>query len=296
MKSTKDSGCGTILIVLAVIGFISTYWPFLLGIFAIVVIFYGLFKWTLLKTERIKEQKEGQNISTEACENENFIEGTVLTSGKYIGGRDLDIGIYNLSVISGNGYVETDIPDNFQRYFSYDVDNSYNNLEIAKGTVLRIGSGIKIRLHDKRKYEKEELVMIQKDKNGNKRINLDNMDGHDFEYFCAKVLRENGYQNVCVTRGSGDQGVDVLAERDGIKYAIQCKNYSQPVGNKAVQEIYTGMRFYRCHVGIVMTNNSFTASAVELAKENGIILWGRDYLIKFIDKNEDDKIGKTNVE
>ena len=115
MKSTKDSGCGTILIVLAVIGFISTYWPFLLGIFAIVVIFYGLFKWTLLKTERIKEQKEGQNISTEACENENFIEGTVLTSGKYIGGRDLDIGIYNLSVISGNGYVETDIPDNFQR-------------------------------------------------------------------------------------------------------------------------------------------------------------------------------------
>ena len=64
------------------------------------------------------------------------------------------------------------------------------------------------------------------------------MDGYAFEHFCADVLTKSGYQNVQVTRGSGDQGVDIISERDGIKYAVQCKNYSQPVGNKAVQEIY----------------------------------------------------------
>lgn len=42
------------------------------------------------------------------------------------------------------------------------------------------------------------------------------------------------------------------------------------------------MRFYRCHVGIVMTNNYFTQSAKDLAKENGIVLWDRDNLLKFL--------------
>lgn len=111
---------------------------------------------------------------------------------------------------------------------------------------------------------------------------MNNMEGHDFEFFCAGVLRKQGYENVEVTRGSGDQGVDVLAERDGIKYAVQCKRYSKPVGNKAVQEIYAGKKFYHCHVGIVMSNNSFTQSAKDLARENGIILWDKDYLMKYL--------------
>ena len=60
---------------------------------------------------------------------------------------------------------------------------------------------------------------------------VDSMEGHDFEYWCADLLRKNGYENVEVTPGSGDQGIDVLAEKDGIKYAIQCKCYSKDLGN-----------------------------------------------------------------
>lgn len=112
-------------------------------------------------------------------------------------------------------------------------------------------------------------------------LDYDSMDGWEFESFCADILRENGYEKVEVTKGSGDQGVDVFAERDGIKYAVQCKRYSHPVGNKAIQEIFAGKQFYHCHVGIVMTSNYFTKSAKELAKENGIILWDRDFLAKF---------------
>lgn len=126
-----------------------------------------------------------------------------------------------------------------------------------------------------------------------------NMDGLKFEKFCADILEKNGYDNVEVTRGSGDQGVDILAEKDKIKYAIQCKFYSHSVGNKAVQEIYTGMRFYRCHVGIIMTNNRFTQSAKDVAKENGIILWDGDILHKFISQNlkyETDDIVSTKDE
>lgn len=109
------------------------------------------------------------------------------------------------------------------------------------------------------------------------------MDGHEFENFCATLLKQNGFKNVSVTKGSGDQGIDVLATKDGIKYGIQCKCYSSEVGNKAVQETFSGKTFYNRHIGVVLTNNYFTASAKELAERNGIILWDRKQLLKMIE-------------
>lgn len=113
-------------------------------------------------------------------------------------------------------------------------------------------------------------------------VDMDIMDGGEFENFCAEILMEKGYENVEVTKGSGDQGVDIIAEKDGIRFAVQCKCYSNTVGNKAVQEVYSGKNFYNCQIGVVMTNNYFTKSAIELAASNGTILWDRDYLNKFI--------------
>lgn len=112
---------------------------------------------------------------------------------------------------------------------------------------------------------------------------IDSMDGLQFERYCADLLEKNGYENVSVTSGSGDQGVDVIAYRDGIKYGIQCKCYSSTIGNRAVQEVFTGKTFYQCHVGIVLTNNYFTPAAIELAQRSGIILWNRDKLLQLIE-------------
>lgn len=106
----------------------------------------------------------------------------------------------------------------------------------------------------------------------------DYMDGHDFEYFCADLLRRNGFCNVKVTQESNDQGVDIVAEKDGILYGIQCKRYSSDVGNKAVQEVFSGLAFYHCHVGVVLTNQHFTKSAIELAQVNRVLLWDREKL------------------
>ena len=111
---------------------------------------------------------------------------------------------------------------------------------------------------------------------------IDNMDGHSFEYFCADILRHEGFTNVTVTPGSGDQGVDILAKKEGIAYAIQCKHYSSPVGNTPIQEVFAGKAFYGCQVGIVMTNSTFTTGAVQLAQVTGIILWDRSVIDNMI--------------
>lgn len=121
----------------------------------------------------------------------------------------------------------------------------------------------------------------------NKIIDFDNLDGHMFEHFCAKLLRLNGFKNVSVTSGSNDQGIDIIAYKDDIKYGIQCKCYHSDIGNKAVQEVYAGKAFYNCHVGIVLTNRDFTRSAIELAQNNGVILWNRTKLLQLIENCKD---------
>ena len=107
---------------------------------------------------------------------------------------------------------------------------------------------------------------------------MDIMEGHEFEYYCADLLRRAGFLEVEVTRGSGDYGVDILAERDGVTYAVQCKRYDGPVGVKAVQEAYAGRDYDDRMVGAVMTNQYFTRPAVEVARKLKILLWDRGYL------------------
>lgn len=107
---------------------------------------------------------------------------------------------------------------------------------------------------------------------------LDEMEGHAFEHFCAELLKVHGFGEVEVTKGSGDYGVDVLAEKDGVTYAVQCKRYDGPVGVKAVQEACAGREYYDRMVGAVMTNQYFTQPAVEAAKKLKILLWDRGYI------------------
>lgn len=112
------------------------------------------------------------------------------------------------------------------------------------------------------------------------------MEGHDFEYFCAELLKNNGFKEVEVTPGSGDQGIDIIAVKDGVRYGIQCKCYSSDIGNKAVQEAFSGAKFYDCHVPVVITNRYFTKSANELASKTGVLLWDRNKLNELVEYKE----------
>jgi restriction system protein len=93
----------------------------------------------------------------------------------------------------------------------------------------------------------------------------------EFEAYCAERLRQTGW-NAYATRGSGDQGVDVVAERPGLRVALQCKLYTGPVGNKAVQEIAAGRVLYGAQRAAVFSNRSYTPAAQQLAQINGVLL------------------------
>lgn len=111
------------------------------------------------------------------------------------------------------------------------------------------------------------------------------MDGHEFEYACADILRKNGFDNVEVTRGSGDFGVDIIARKGNLNYAIQCKCYNHKLNNAPIQEVVAGMSAYNCNAAAVMTNQYFTEPAKELARINNVELWDADVLSQMMSKN-----------
>jgi len=118
-------------------------------------------------------------------------------------------------------------------------------------------------------YSEEDKITID---------DVDLMSGVEFEAFVKGILEKMGYK--CrLTKTTGDQGIDILAEKDKIKIAIQTKCYSAKVGNHAIMEAFAGMKHYNATKCMVITNNYFTKSAIELAKSNNVVLWNRDTLI-----------------
>lgn len=98
----------------------------------------------------------------------------------------------------------------------------------------------------------------------------------EYEHYCAKLLSDAGW--TVKTTPVNDQGVDVLAALRGTSAAIQCKKYTQAVGNAAVQEVISGRRFYSTQVAVVVSPVRYTRSARQLAERCGVLLIHHDQL------------------
>ena len=103
------------------------------------------------------------------------------------------------------------------------------------------------------------------------------LDPREYEKHCAELLNQAGWQTR-LTPVTGDQGTDIVAIRDGLSVAIQCKKYSSPVGNAAVQEIIAGRVFEKTRFAVVVATMGFTAHARRLADSAGVLLLHHDEL------------------
>ena len=125
-----------------------------------------------------------------------------------------------------------------------------------------------------------ELDDFEKSMKGNKNEYLPDystLDGYQFEVYLKKLFESLGYV-VINTPLSQDQGADLILGKDGIKVAVQAKNYSGKVSNKAIQEAVAAKGFYNCDSALVVITSEFTKSAIELALKNGVELWDKKKL------------------
>ncbi|MCR5735696.1 MAG: restriction endonuclease [Lachnospiraceae bacterium] len=131
--------------------------------------------------------------------------------------------------------------------------------------------------HDRRMYQR--FLMENFDT-----ADINELSGQEFESFVAGLLEKVGFTDIRMTRASGDHGIDIIAEANGLTVGIQCKRYARPVGNYAVQEVYAGAEFYGCDRALVITNSSYTAQAIEEADRLGVTLWDKNALSRVVRK------------
>ena len=122
------------------------------------------------------------------------------------------------------------------------------------------------------------MLIIENEVENNPQIEISD-NPYDFEKKCAEILNDNGW-DARTTQKSADQGIDVIATKNNITVALQCKLYSKPVGNKAVQEAFSGKKYYQADYAAVVSNNTYTTSARSLAKNCNVLLLSLDDLPK----------------
>lgn len=138
-------------------------------------------------------------------------------------------------------------------------------------------------VHD-RGFTKTNYSVIDKQKSYLKALSIskvDEMDGLDFEHYICSILKDRGHK-AFVTSGSNDYGVDVIADIEENKYAIQVKRYSSNVSRRAVSDCVAGMKYYDCNKSMVICNSYYTKGAIDLASANSCELIDRDSLAKWI--------------
>ena len=116
--------------------------------------------------------------------------------------------------------------------------------------------------------------------------------GMNFEKILAEMYEQMGYE-VEITKGSGDQGADLILVKDGEKTVVQAKYSKSKVSSDAVREAIAAKRYYDADYGTVITNSSFQPNARELAEKDQIeMIDGEKLIAMMLDNDPQEKLLK----
>lgn len=146
-------------------------------------------------------------------------------------------------------------------------------LSFTIGLVILLGfGGTLLALWIRNRYRRLRAIRLS---------DVDHMPGLEFEAYVCKLMEHQGYRAHNV-RGSGDFGVDVIAERNGVRHAVQVKRYKGGVSRRAISDAVAGKIHFKCDAAMVVTNSYFTSSAKKFAKSTECQLVDRNDLADWI--------------
>jgi len=140
----------------------------------------------------------------------------------------------------------------------------------------------KARKSKKLESEKTEVIEeesspeeVTADENLNLIDTLRSLSPLGFEKVCRELLRESGFENVEITGGSADEGIDGYGTLEvnpfvSFKVLFQCKRYGakNTVSRAQVGDFRNAM-LGRAEKGIIITTSSFSNAAIKEANRDG---------------------------
>lgn len=102
---------------------------------------------------------------------------------------------------------------------------------------------------------------------------LDGMSWQQFERLVGEGFRLQGYRVLDTGGGGADGGIDLVLNKDGEKYLVQCKQWRAfRVGVDVVRELYGVMAANGAAGGFVVTSGRFTDEARNFAEGRNVQL------------------------
>lgn len=120
---------------------------------------------------------------------------------------------------------------------------------------------------------RQELQRALKEHNDAQRVvlrdRLTEMSPNDFEYLVRDLLEEMGYEDVEVTKQSGDKGVDVVATVQlgitEVKEVVQVKRYTNTVNRPKIDQLRGALHYHDAIRGTLITLSGFSQGCKDSA-------------------------------
>jgi restriction system protein len=145
----------------------------------------------------------------------------------------------------------------------------------------------------KKLEEKLEDTSTEDEEHSVELLNLiQNLPPAGFEKLCKRLLTEIGINDITITGGSGDQGIDgkgivKLNDVVSLNIVFQCKRYKETVSPHHVRD-FRGAMQGRGEKGLIITTGRFTKEAKNEASRDGVTpieLIDGDRLVELFEKH-----------
>lgn len=118
---------------------------------------------------------------------------------------------------------------------------------------------------------------------------IDQMSGLEFEKLVSSLLIKMGF-DVTITKQTADGGIDMIVYNDQPllegTYIVQCKRWGSSIGEPIVRDLYGVITAERANKGILITNSTYTNSAVKFSQGKPIELIDGLKLATLLEKYE----------
>lgn len=120
-----------------------------------------------------------------------------------------------------------------------------------------------------------EEISTEDEEHSSSLLNLiQNLSPSGFEKLCKRLLTEIGINDISITGGSGDQGIDgkgivKLNDVVSLNIVFQCKRYKETVSPHHVRD-FRGAMQGRGEKGLIITTGRFTKEAKNEANRDGV--------------------------
>ena len=101
---------------------------------------------------------------------------------------------------------------------------------------------------------------------------LSELNPREFEEYLTEIFKLLGYEKTTLTPEMNDKGVDILMEKNGKRYAVQCKRYKGIIGSPVIQSFLGAMQHAQVSHGFLVTTSTFSLEAEKMASQHPIEL------------------------